>query len=605
VCGIFGVSGDYPRERDVAEIIGSLACRGPDQQATVRSERTCVVCTRLALWHEGSCEQPYTDRNYTVAFNGELFNLSELRDELGFPGASEVQTIMVGWQRYGADFFRLIDGQFAAVMVNHRTGVLKAVRDEWGICPLYYSTSGRTIAVGSSVESIQVLRGVRDHDIDVAGVLEVAAWWGFGQEATCWRGIAQLQPGHELLFDPASGLRVAQYGITSGPHPGSRHDAQGPATIEQLGIALEEAVRRRTRDTSHVATLLSGGVDSALVARAAVAEGVTQSFGLTLPNERLVSEQQTLLAAHLGLSHVTVEATASALVDAFPVAVRRIGAPVSRLGPVGMYLLAEKVRTAGLRACLSGEGADEIFCGYDSFRLAYVTADLSLETLRTLGSPEIPVEAGELYWKFASSGPWNPLRKRLNNARFLAYFLTGDVQTEIARMERIAEDWERIGDPAEAVRNIEITHTLAGYLLGPQGDHVWASQAVEMRYPFLAKAVAALGLSSPAHELFSLTEGKTLIRNLARQWFSETWLGEAAVDFTKRAYRIDINLILSDPRARVRLQEFIEGCPSSLFDVGRVRKLFAACVDRDHATDRESAVLVLAASLGVLLQRDG
>ena len=357
----------------------------------------------------------------------------------------------------------------------------------------------------------------------------------------------------------------------------------------------------RTRGTAPVATLLSGGVDSALVAHAAAAVGVTQSFGLTMPGEDEVTAQQLRLAGHLGLAHETVAVTASGMIDAFASTVRRIGAPIARLGPVGMHMLASRVRESGIRMCLSGEGADEIFCGYDSFRLSQITSDTDAALFSKLGKPEITVDSGELYWKFASTSSWNPLRKRLATARFLTHFLATDAHEEIAELDRMADEWEHLSDRAEAIRAIEIEYTMGGYLLGPQGDHVWASQAVEMRYPWLALPVTTIGLALEAKNLFSLAEGKVLIRRLARDWFDESWLQANSIDFTKRAYRIDINVILGQLATAHALREFIDGCPRSVLNVDRVQKMMAACLARGVATDRESSVLTLAASLGVLL----
>ena len=169
MCGIFGFTGTSPSTSVIKEIAAKLACRGPDRQAYDATASTGVICARLALWNEGNCDQPYTTGHQSTVFNGELFNLEELRSRLRLPGASEVQTFMVGWRGKGADFLRSIDGQFASIMVDHETGALKAVRDDWGICPLYYSVSGSSIVIGSSVESILALRRATVDDLDQPG----------------------------------------------------------------------------------------------------------------------------------------------------------------------------------------------------------------------------------------------------------------------------------------------------------------------------------------------------------------------------------------------------------------------------------------------------
>jgi len=599
MCGIFGFL-NAQVEGPVAErVLAELKCRGPDEQAWARPSASAgIACARLSLWQEGDCTQPHLYRHWCVAMNGEIFNLNDLQAQLELPGASEVHVLAVGWLRYGSAFFRRIDGQFAALLLDTRTRVIKAIRDQWGICPLYYSASGGAVQLGSSIASLAAVRRLTASDLSLEGLLRTAAWWGSSTGDTCWQHIHQLPPGHELTFSDHGELKLSSFGS---PHRPVGQSSCSRST-QDLGVLLRDAVSARSRDIQPIATLLSGGVDSAVIGHAAVEAGVRHSFGLVLSDEDDVALQQRQIAARLGMADTIVPVEGSNLVDALPSAVRHIGAPISRLGPIGMYLLGQQVTQAGFRSCLSGEGADELFCGYDSFRLARLSLDPPAERESTqLGRPELSRLSAPLYWKFAQSAQWNPLVSRLGVARFIRHYLTSDVSHEIERLERESDAFETADDKLETVRQIELAYMLGGYLLGPQGDHVWASQAVEVRYPWLAREVADVALSTPARELFRLDEGKVQIRQLARQWFSDDWLRSSCIDFTKRAYRVDVNLVLSSPPAYRQFEDLIAAAPRSIVDVDKALKLWERHQAHGSVADRESSLLTLAASLGALV----
>jgi len=601
MCGIFGFLGTRLEGRVTERVLDQLTCRGPDEQAWVRPSPTDgVACARLSLWHEGDCEQPHVFQQWCVAMNGEIFNLDELRVHLELPGASEVQVLTVGWLRHGPQFFSRIDGQFAALMLDTRARIIRAIRDPLGICPLYYSVSGRAIQLGSSIASLAAIRRPADSDLSIEGLLRTAAWWGSNSGATCWQHIRQLPPGNELSFSDHGQLRISPF--SSLRHsPAARPGSEDTNTVPNLGAMLREAVSARSRGNQPIATLLSGGVDSAVIAHAAVEAGVKHSFGLVLSDEDDVAAQQQRIAIRLGITHKIVPVDGLKLVEALPAAIDQIGMPISRLGPIGMYLLARQVSQAGFRSCLSGEGADELFGGYDSFRLARLSLEPSNDQIAQMGCAELKRMTRPLYWRFAQGAQWNPLVGRLAIARFMRHYLVSEVSHELESMEAESSAFDDWPDKLEAVRQIELSYTLGGYLLGPQGDHVWASQAVEVRYPWLSRAVVNVALGSRARDLFRLDEGKVPIRELSRRWLGEQWINSNGIDFGKHAYRVDVNLIINTPACK-KFEELIAMAPKTILQVDKTLKLWARCQEQGSLGDRESSVLTLAATLGAIFR---
>ncbi|WP_068426588.1 asparagine synthetase B family protein [Piscicoccus intestinalis] len=595
------------RERRVEE---ALARRGPDEHAWRRTDEAIVASSRLTHWEEGASTQPFTDDEGGLGvFNGELFNLTALQERVGRPGASEIEVLTVGFRQEGPSFFRAIDGQFAALLRASTDAPYVAVRDRFGICPLYLSHVEGGVALASHLESLMALAD-GDWGPSMAGLHGVLTTWAPTDGRTAFEGIRQVAPGELVVVDP-DGRAHRQVWSPPLPRPEPRPAAGGVDLAEQLETELRQAVRARMRSITPVSCLVSGGIDSTVIAALAAQEGARTAVGLVLEGDEIVGSRQRQVARAVGLDIIQHTLTPAETVEVFEryVATRRV--PLVRLGPVGMTALARRARREGVRAVLSGEGADELFAGYDSYRVlaarAGVFGPVNDLDFAAFGEPEFDAERGPRwargYWRTLVRLAGGSATGRADLLRPVAAMLdegllagdepaapapTGDSSTSDALLDRRQDD---------------LRDLLGAYLLTVQGDHAWMEESVELRPPYLAQGVARLALEHNPADFVAVGGGKQPVRGLLARLARER-PALAELDFAKAAFRVDVRFVLRDPAAFDRLTRLVAACPREFVDTDAVLERAAHCRRVGTCSEAESMLFTFAASLGVLARVD-
>jgi asparagine synthase (glutamine-hydrolysing) len=367
ILGIFDLQDDAARLRPLAlSLSRRQRHRGPDASGIVAGPRMVLVHERLAVIDPASGAQPLTspDGRLVLAVNGEIYNHRELAAGLAHPYAfrtgSDCEVILPLYQERGPAFVAALNGIFAFALWDGERDTWLLARDPLGVCPLYTG---------------------RDEHGHLFVASEMKALVG-----VC-RAVEELPPGSWL--DGTVGEPVRYY------RPAWRHHeavAGRPARPEALRGALEAAVERQSMSDVSWGALLSGGLDSSLVAalaqraveRAGGARRIpTFSIGLAGSPDLAAARR---VAAAIGTDHrellFTLEEGLDALseviyhVETYDVTTVRASTP--------MYLMARRIRSAGVRMVLSGEGADEIFGGYLYFHRAPDAAEFHAETVRKL-----------------------------------------------------------------------------------------------------------------------------------------------------------------------------------------------------------------------------
>jgi asparagine synthase (glutamine-hydrolysing) len=379
MCGfitILGIEGDPAEARTRAvQLAKGLRHRGPDWSGVYADDHAVLAHERLAIVDVHNGAQPLIDakRGSVLAVNGEIYNHKELRAGLSeahpFRTESDCEVLLYLYAERGAEFLDSLDGDFAFVLYDPARRDYLIARDHIGIVPLYWGkdTKGQRYVASE----MKTLVGV------------------------CTE-IEEFPPGHYYL---ASEGKLRRYYDPEWRDPA--FDAFVPYDPEALRATLEAAVTRRMMCDVPYGLLISGGVDSSIIAALCLrqAEHRTESDS---PDERawwprlhsfcigldgapdLANANK--VAAFIGAAHhelhYTLDDGLDALRDAiyhletFDVTTIRAGTP--------MYLLARKIKSMGIKMVLSGEGADETFAGYLYFHRAPDPAELRAETLRKL-----------------------------------------------------------------------------------------------------------------------------------------------------------------------------------------------------------------------------
>jgi asparagine synthase (glutamine-hydrolysing) len=546
VCGIAGIlHADATRPIDeptLRRMARAIRHRGPDGYGIASGGGAGLVSTRLAIFDIPSGWQPMqgAHRDTVMVYNGEVFNHYELRQELESQGerfrtTSDTEIMLRLLDRDGPEALHRCNGQWGIAHLDRPTRTLTLMRDRFGVRPLHYaSLPDGGIVFSSEVKGI-LASGLIDATPDLEGIDEVFTFWAARPPRCAFKGIRLLPPGHLLVWRDGE---IVEERAWWEPHYAI--DAPAPPA-EELGELLRDSVRLRLRADVPVGCYLSGGLDSSLTTALAVEQTDHQlrTFSLAF-RDPLFDESsfQRQVAEQLGTQHHVIEIGPEEITDAFRDVMRHLETPVIRSAGVPLYLLARSTRQQGITVVATGEGADELYWGYDLFKEAKVRAfcarDPDAAWRASLFDRMYPYFAatggrrGESWRRFfldagPASDPLFSHQTRIAATSGVKSLYSGDTRAALAGVnpvERLRDDLpEEFGRMSvlERAAYLELTTLLGNHLLAAQADRVGMAHGIEGRFPFLDHRVFANSVATrPQDKLAGLHE-KIAVRRVAAE----------------------------------------------------------------------------------------
>lgn len=387
MCGIFAAMtrrGLAPERRDAA--LRSLQHRGPDGSGswTSRDGRWTLGHTRLSIIGLNNGEQPMISPDGTVhlVVNGEFYGYREIRDRLRASGyrfttESDSEIALHLYDERGMQAASELRGEFAVIIADERQQAMIAIRDRFGIKPLYYSIVNGEVFFASEIKALLAMGVPAIWDLE-------GATGGFGRshEKTEFAGISTVPPGCYAIARHGE-VRIYPYWDWEIPTAEQmRRDTRSEAeVVADFRKALLDSVQQRLIADVEVASYLSGGIDSCAVLGLAQqsTDRPIRAFTLTFENplydEASIAEAQ---ARHVGASYHPIPITGREIADAYADAVWHSETQMFNGHGVAKYLLSRAVRDAGIKVVFTGEGADEMLGGYPYFRVDAINGNPSL-----------------------------------------------------------------------------------------------------------------------------------------------------------------------------------------------------------------------------------
>jgi len=556
VCGIVGTvtfgSQNSVDESLIRGMLGAIRHRGPDEFG-IYLERGAefglgLGNARLSIIDLGGGQQPISneDGSIWIVFNGEIFNYVELRQELEGRGhrlatSTDTEVIVHLYEEHGPDCVTHLNGQFAFAIWDERKGQLCLARDRLGIRPLYYTAQSGFLSFASELKCLFVDPRI-SAELDPTALDQLFTFWSPLAPRTAFRGIQTLPPGHRLLVDIRGNQQIEQYWGLDFPAAGTECRDDPDSCAQQLRDLLVDAARLRLRADVPVGAYLSGGLDSSAIAAFVRQHFVNrlETFSIAFADEAFdESEYQQQMAAHLGTQHHVITCTHEDIGRAFPDVIWHTEVPILRTAPVPLFLLSKLVREIGFKVVLTGEGADEVLCGYNIFKETKIRrfwARQPESTWRPALLRKLYAYVGDLSQaddsyvrKFFGQGlgdvdsPSYSHDIRWRNCRRCKRIFSDRLRAELdgAPDKPFAEDLSLPAEfatwhPIARAQYLEGTIFLAGYLLSSQGDRMAMAHSVEGRFPFLDHRVVEFcnGLA-PLRKLPFLDE-KNLLKRCTR-----------------------------------------------------------------------------------------
>ena len=379
MCGIAGFIGSLAPDV-LAAMTGSLVHRGPDGEGRHIEEAVGLHLgqRRLAILDIAGGAQPMWDveRRCVLIFNGQIYNHAELRRELEALGRpfhsdhSDTEVILQAYLAWGIDgMHRRFNGMWAFALYDIERKRLLLSRDRFGEKPLYWTDQNGTFAFASELTAL-----ARHPAIALKpSALSIQKYfaYGFVPGGSIYDRIGKLPAGCWMTVDLPSGARdlKAYWSFQLEPDQGARADDVG-GYAEELRARMKRAVAMRLAADVPVGILLSGGVDSSAITHFAAASTdqpvKTFSIGFDEPSFD-ESPYAARVAAHYGTQHVADHLTLAQASAIVPEMLARLDEPIADSSLIACYLLFRHVRRH-LPVVLSGDGGDELFAGYETFK---------------------------------------------------------------------------------------------------------------------------------------------------------------------------------------------------------------------------------------------
>jgi asparagine synthase (glutamine-hydrolysing) len=617
MCGIAGIVNLSENKAPVTieqlgHMAGAIEHRGPDEFGVYRDAHAGLAHARLSIIDLATGQQPLSDDTNTlwIVFNGEIFNYVELREELiqkghHFKTKSDTEVIVQAWKAWGEAAFDRFNGQWSVALWDSTARRLILSRDRLGVRPLYYAEHEGRVIFGSEVKAMFAGEPSLKRELDPVGIDETFTFWTVVPPQSVFKGIKELEPGHVRIYEHGKPTREAAYWVPKYPE-GKTHLFQGSleeATTATLA-ALDKATHlRMVRADVPVGSYLSGGLDSSLVAALAARAKPTgfQTFSLRFADaEYDETEFQRSMSKRLGTDHHEIVVTRKDIADVFPKVITHIERPILRTAPAPLFLLSSLVRKNNIKVVLTGEGADEMFGGYDLFREAKVRRFWARSPQSTW-RPKLlerlypymarsPVAQQALTRQFFGRGlerykdPGFSHEPRWHGTAALKRLFNADMRAALGDRNAVQQFLQTL--PPEFARwpylaqdqYIEVRTLLSGYLLSSQGDRMLAGNSVEGRFPFLDKDVIALSNSLPPSYKVRVLDEKHVLKRAAKGLITDEILSR-----TKQPYRApDALSFCSADRPEWTNEVMTEASltAANVFDVKGALQLWNKCLTR-------------------------
>lgn len=607
MCGFLAVqSGARPiARRDILAGLAAIRHRGPDEHDVWLDPQAGVALghTRLSIIGLDNGRQPIAsaDGQVQLIVNGEFYDFERIRAELEARGCcfrteSDSEIALHLYREFGTAGLERLRGEFALVLYDAAERQLVAMRDRFGIKPLFVAEHAGALYVGSEVKALLAagVPAVWDEDAYVSRGFYLG-------DRTLFRHVRSLAPGHILTASPGRVRERAYWDLDFATAQALAEGDMGEAeAVEALRAAVLEAVSLRLRADVPVAVYLSGGIDSSAMLGCAthLREAPLDAFNLSFTDDGDYDERRFAAeaAAFNGARFHPIPVAQDDLADDFEDALWHNETPFFNAHGVAKYRLSRAVAQAGFKVVLTGEGADEMFAGYPHFRRDMILHNPEGQdpaVLRELrerlaaseggyGRASLPADAAWMTERLGHGVSWVANQAGWFDA--LQRLYEGGLRARaagIAPYRRFYNglDHTRLSgrDPVHRSMYLWAKSFLPNFVLTTLGDRMEMANSIEGRVPLLDHHVAELAARIPVrHKIRGATE-KHVFREAMRPF-----LPDALYRRKKHYFRAPP----ATPRREDRLSQLVRDTLASralealpFFDAGAVRRAYAQAAD--------------------------
>ncbi|MBR6790220.1 MAG: asparagine synthase (glutamine-hydrolyzing) [Oscillospiraceae bacterium] len=505
MCGFVGMFNRDPslnNEGLLTQMSHAIRHRGPDESDYIVRDNFCAAFRRLSIIDLDNGSQPYTspDGRFTAVFNGEIYNYRDLRaplieEGIEFRTNSEIEVIVELYRKHGEDFITMLRGMFAIMIYDSEKGTAFVGRDPFGIKPMYYRETGSGVMFASEMKAFIFDESMGGFKVDPSLLQHYLTFQYVPEPRTITPEIKALEASHYMVVDKDGIRKMVKYADYRFRTPS---EESFEAKAERLRKILTESVEYHMISDVEVGTFLSSGIDSAIITAISSRlnpgiKALTVGFDVASYSEL---DDAADIAKHLNVEHIQLKGNCEQFRDAFEHVVWSLDSPVADPSTVAIYMIAREA-SKHVKVMLSGEGADELFAGYKTYRDAllsgrFANAPAVLKTIFR-GLSRIWPEGVKGKNFFMRAGV--PLEERyVGNAFLFDEKAKSKILTQFDPKQRFTELTRDVyadvadKDPLIKMQYVDQRTWLRGDIL-VKGDRLSMAHSLEVRVPFLDREV--------------------------------------------------------------------------------------------------------------------
>ncbi len=367
MCGIAGyISDTKPTKKILKSMTDRIAHRGPDAEGFFLDDHAALGHRRLSIIDLSTGDQPIFNENKDIAiiFNGEIYNYVELREELKkknhkFYTSTDTEVLVHGYEEWGHELTKKLRGMFAFAIWDSKKQELYCARDGWGIKPFYYYTNNNKFLFASEIKAFLDHPDFKKEFNDSI----LAAYLCFNStptEETFFKGVKRLEPGHQLVYKNGN-VSIDKFFELQFDEDESNMDK----IVEDIDKAMRDSVKHHEIADVEVGSFLSSGIDSSYLVSIAKPDK-TYTVGYDNPKYDEISYAKDL-SDKLGIHNTSKKIDKKEYMKVFPNIMYHMDEPLADPSIIALYFVAE-IASKDVKVVLSGEGADELFGGYNTYQ---------------------------------------------------------------------------------------------------------------------------------------------------------------------------------------------------------------------------------------------
>lgn len=588
MCGFSGFIDNIPNKKTVLEsMMDEIIHRGPDESGEYIDENAALGFRRLSIIGVGNGLQPLynEDGSLALVFNGEIYNYQELREDLIkkghiFTTETDSEVLIHLYEDCKTEMVKKLRGMFAFAIWDKNEKTLFAARDHFGIKPFYYTQvekdGQQSLIFGSEIKSLLMHPNFKK-EVNKHALKPYLTFQYSVLDETFFKGVFKLKPGHFMVYKDGK-VRVEKYWDVEF----KQENIDLKESVNRIKDAVSESVEAHSHSEVPLGSFLSGGVDSSYIAKCLMPQ---KTFSVGFEQENFdESDLAKDLSDILGIENVRKTITADECFEMLPTIQYHMDEPQSNPSSVPLYFLSKLAREH-VTVVLSGEGADEIFGGYE-----WYDDDPKLKKYKKL-----PAFIRKPVAKVAQKMPYFRGRTTLirGGAPVEDYFI-GQAQIfeereavdilkapykkspSVREITKPVYDKVKNQDDVTKKQYLDLKLWLTGDIL-LKADKMSMAHSIELRVPFLDKEVMKVGESIPTKYKVNDENTKVALRYAAKEVLPEEWAKRQ-----KKGFPVPIRFWFKEQKYYDMVKEtFTSDYAGEFFDTEKIVKLLD-----DHFHDR-------------------